>query len=164
MKVNNVNRSFFSFKSFLIGALAFLISFGFTFSTVTGTETVESDDERIESALQDTLTYENDTFIFDREQAIENGLTEEEANTLQEITLENPDTDQVGTMALPVLAVPAAVKAVAKAAAAGGAAVIAGQFMLDVYQTSVSSACRNFYGQNGIIDNFCVDNDYVNPN
>ncbi|ANU12308.1 hypothetical protein BBH88_18565 (plasmid) [Planococcus antarcticus DSM 14505] len=58
-------------------------------------------------------------------------------------------------MILPVLAIPPAVAAVAKAAAAGGAAVVAGAFMLDVYNTSTYTACQNFYGQNGVIDNFC---------
>lgn len=126
--------------------------FSFAFSSVGQAQALENDNKRITNALEDTLAYENDAYIFDRERAIENGLTVEEANILEESISEN--TDRAGALLLPFLAIPPAVAAVAKAAA-GGAAGVAGAFMLDVYNTSTYTACQNFYGQNGVIDNFC---------
>ncbi|GAK07996.1 hypothetical protein [Geomicrobium sp. JCM 19038] len=147
-------------KLSLITTLALIVSLSLPFASVSQAQTTGNDVERIEEALEGNFEiYEDGAYTFNREQALENGLTEIEADLIEENFGET--SGDISTQALPVLAVPAAVKSVAKAAAVGGAAAVGVAFMTDVYKTSAYTACQNFYGEVGAIDNFCEANDYV---
>lgn len=160
IKQNSIVKTSSFTKIFLIAALALLVSSVFTFSSVTKAQTAESETQQTEDILESTLEYnEDETYTFDRDQAIEKGMTEEEADVIEEGF--DIDTGGFSTAALPALAVPVAVKGAAKAAAAGGAAAVGAAFMVDVYNTSTYTACENFYGENGAIDNFCESKGHV---
>ncbi|ANU12307.1 hypothetical protein BBH88_18560 (plasmid) [Planococcus antarcticus DSM 14505] len=70
MKSMNVNQVPFSIQKLLVVTVAFLMVFSFAFSSVGQAQAIENDNERITNALEDTLAYENDAYIFDRERAM----------------------------------------------------------------------------------------------
>lgn len=119
-------------------------------------EEKKSDNERVLNALEGNFDYKGTSYVFDRDEAIQDGLTSEEADIVESINIEQ---DGISLMFLP--AIPPAVMLVVKAAAVGGAAAIGAAFAVDVYKTSTYAACQKYYGEVGVIDTFCEANDHV---
>ncbi len=163
--------SFSSSKvSILLSALLVVVgSVLFTLAPVTN---VSANSLDIENVIENNLSKTVDGVYFDKVNAMNEGLSSEEATLLDELYngVENTSNEtsqgEITTMALPLVVLPllsllpsGAVTAI-KAAALGGAAAVGGAFAIDLYNTGAYAACKNHYGKVAVLDNYCDGKGY----